>query len=36
MTINQQIKIKIVFLTHNKIENGTAHQITQHNAGDIK
>ena len=34
MTINQQIKIRIVFLAHNnahnKIENGTAHQITQH------
>jgi hypothetical protein len=30
MTINQQIKIKAVFLAHNKIENGTAHQITQH------
>jgi hypothetical protein len=30
MTINQQIKIRVVFLGHNKIENGTAHQITQH------
>lgn len=30
MTINQQIKIRLVFLAHNKTENGTAHQITQH------
>jgi len=30
MTINQQIKIRVVFLAHNKIENGTAHRITQH------
>ena len=28
MTINQQIKIRIVFLAHNKIENDTAHRIT--------
>jgi len=30
MTINQRIKIGIVFLVHSKIENGTAHQITRH------
>jgi len=30
MTINQQIKIRVVFIAHNKIENGTAHKITQH------
>jgi len=30
MTINQQSKIRVVFLAHNKTENGTAHQITQH------
>ena len=30
MTINQQIKIRVVFLAHDKIENDTAHRITQH------
>jgi hypothetical protein len=30
MTINQQSKIRVVFLAHSKTENGTAHQITQH------
>ena len=30
MIINQQIKIKLVFLAHNKTENGAAHQIAQH------
>lgn len=25
MTINRQIKISVVFLAHNKIENGTAY-----------
>ena len=30
MTINQQIKIRLVFLAHNKTETSVVHQITQH------